>query len=88
MVAVTLTWSTSYRIIKRRIAWLIGRWVASQCASPRNQDVWAVLVHLLAERGPSSDVVVRLTTAAAIRDCVDVSAHYDFSPWAQPYADR
>ncbi|KAF8974448.1 armadillo-type protein [Flammula alnicola] len=49
----------SYPIIKRRIAWLIGKWM------------WEILVHLLQDRGSGSDAVVRLTAASALRECVD-----------------
>jgi hypothetical protein len=62
----------SYPIIKRRIAWLIGKWISSECASPNNPKVWEVLVYLLHDRGDGSDAVVRLTAAAAIKECVDV----------------
>ncbi|OCH87913.1 ARM repeat-containing protein [Obba rivulosa] len=61
----------SYPIIKRRIAWLIGKWVSEQCSSPNNRNIWEVLVHLLQDRGPGTDAVVRLTAAVALRECVD-----------------
>jgi hypothetical protein len=64
---------TSYPIIKRRIAWLIGKWVSEDCASPNDPNIWEVLVHLLKDRGPGTDSVVRLTAAMAIRECLDVS---------------
>ena len=34
--------------------------------------IWDVLVHLLQDRGPGTDAVVRLTAANALRECVDV----------------
>lgn len=58
--------------MKRRIAWLIGKWVSEDCASPANPLIWDVLVHLLKDRGPSTDTVVRLTAATALKDCMDV----------------
>ncbi|EPQ59406.1 ARM repeat-containing protein [Gloeophyllum trabeum ATCC 11539] len=67
----------SYPIIKRRIAWVIGKWVSDSCASPKNPTIWQVLVHLLQDRGPGSDAVVRLTAVAALRECVDT---IDFDP--------
>ncbi|EMD40680.1 hypothetical protein CERSUDRAFT_111258 [Gelatoporia subvermispora B] len=60
----------TYPIIKRRIAWLIGKWISEQCSSP-NKNVWDVLVYLLQDRGPGTDAVVRLTAAVALRECVD-----------------
>jgi hypothetical protein len=62
----------SYRIIKRRIAWVIGKWVSEQCASPQNPRVWEILVHLLQEEGTGTDAVVQVTAAMALCDCVDV----------------
>jgi len=62
----------SYPIIKRRIAWLIAKWVSEDCASPDNPLIWDVLVHLLGDRSPSTDTVVRLTAATALKDCIDV----------------
>jgi hypothetical protein len=32
----------------------------------------SILVHLLQDQGPGIDAVVRLTAAAALRECVDV----------------
>ncbi|PPQ83268.1 hypothetical protein CVT25_004007 [Psilocybe cyanescens] len=61
----------NYPIIKRRIAWLIGKWVADSCISPNNPKIWEILVHLLQDRGPGTDAVVRLTAASALRECVD-----------------
>ncbi|TFK55905.1 ARM repeat-containing protein [Heliocybe sulcata] len=69
--------NSSYPIIKRRIAWVIGKWVSDSCASPKNPMIWQVLVHLLQDRGPGSDAVVRLTAVAATRECID---NIDFDP--------
>ena len=35
--------------------------------------VWQILIHLLNERGDASDKAVQITTALAIKECVDVS---------------
>ena len=69
----------SYLIVKRRIAWLIGKWVGDKCASPNDVRIWQILVHLLQDKGTGTEVV-RLTAAAAVRDCVDVSCGYQFCP--------
>ncbi|KAI0092637.1 armadillo-type protein [Irpex rosettiformis] len=63
--------NSSYPIVKRRIAWLIGKWISSDCSSPNNPKVWDVLVYLLQDRGNGSDAVVRLTAAVALKECVD-----------------
>lgn len=62
----------SFPIIKRRIAWLIGQWVSSGCFAANVPGIWDVLVHLLRDRGPGTDAVVRLTAASAMGECVDV----------------
>ncbi|KAI0693596.1 ARM repeat-containing protein [Cytidiella melzeri] len=49
--------NSSYPIIKRRIAWLIGKWISSDCASPNNSKVWEVLAYLLQDRSEGSDAV-------------------------------
>ena len=43
------------------------------CAPASDPVIWEILVHLLQDRGPGSDTVVRLTAASALRECVDVS---------------
>lgn len=62
-----------HRILKRRLAWLIGQWITSDEECAKLPVVWQVLVHLLQERGEASDLAVSLTTAVSIKDCVDVS---------------
>ncbi|THH33687.1 hypothetical protein EUX98_g583 [Antrodiella citrinella] len=47
----------SYPILKRRIAWLIGKWVSSGSATCNNPATWEILVHLLQDRGPGTDAV-------------------------------
>ncbi|KAK2466318.1 hypothetical protein APHAL10511_001960 [Amanita phalloides] len=66
-----------YPIIKRRIAWLIGKWVSESCYTPKDRKVWEILVHLLQDHGSGTDTVVRLTAAVAVRECVDT---IDFDP--------
>nr|GAT59975.1 predicted protein [Mycena chlorophos] len=62
----------TYPIIKRRIAWLLGKLIsADSCVSVNNPLLWQIFVHLLRDTGPGSDVVVRLTAALALRECVD-----------------
>ncbi|KAH0839916.1 ARM repeat-containing protein [Lanmaoa asiatica] len=61
----------NFPIIKRRIAWLIGKWISDMCAPASDPVIWEILVHLLQDRSPGSDAVVRLTAANALRECVD-----------------
>lgn len=69
-----LTNTFRFPIIKRRIAWLLGRWVHDHATSPSNPQLWDILVYLLKDRGPGTDAVVRLTTATALKDCFDVNS--------------
>jgi hypothetical protein len=62
----------SYLIIQRRIVWLIGRWVSQDCYPPTDPRIWQILLHLLTAKGTGTEVV-RLTSATALQQCVDVS---------------
>jgi hypothetical protein len=50
----------------------MGQWIGNDCSPANNPRVWDVLIHLLQDRGPGTDAVVRLTAAVALRECVDV----------------
>ncbi|ESK94397.1 importin 11 [Moniliophthora roreri MCA 2997] len=58
-------------ILKRRIAWLLGKLMSDDCIDPNNPRIWEILVHLLGDRGEGTDAVVRLTAGVAIREGVD-----------------
>jgi hypothetical protein len=73
--------SISDPILKRRIAWLIGKWVSDMCSPANTPTIWVILLHLLHDRGPGSDCVVRLTAATAVRLCVDVGGTRQFRPF-------
>lgn len=76
----------SYPILKRRIAWLIGQWVSTATTSPNNPTLWELLVHLMSDRSPGTDAVVRLTTVEALRQCVD-TLEFDVTVF-QPFLPR
>ncbi|KAL0242199.1 hypothetical protein I308_105828 [Cryptococcus tetragattii IND107] len=61
-----------HRIIKRRVAWLIGEWMSGDEESAKLHIVWQLLLHLLSERGDASDRAVTLSAAVAIKECVDL----------------
>ncbi|ORY25236.1 armadillo-type protein [Naematelia encephala] len=61
-----------HRILKRRLAWLIGQWVTSDEECAKLPVVWEILVYLLQERGEASDLAVNITAAIAIREAVDL----------------
>lgn len=72
----TLSYSLycSYPIIKRRVAWLIGKWISDECYPANNVKIWDILSHLLQNHGSGTDMAVRLTAVTALRECVDVCA--------------
>lgn len=61
-----------HRIVKRRVAWLIGEWMSGDEESAKLHIVWQLLLHLLSERGDASDRAVNLAAAVAIKECVDL----------------
>ncbi|RUS22823.1 armadillo-type protein [Endogone sp. FLAS-F59071] len=62
------------KIIRRRIAWLIGKWVGVKIGKPARPDVYRVMLHLMY---PDEDMVVRLTAVNNLKNCVD---EWDFEP--------
>lgn len=64
----------SLRIIKRRLAILIGVWVAADEEIVKDALVWQILMHLLTERGDATDMAVQLCAANAVKEGVDVSS--------------
>ena len=75
LIAEARETNPQYPLIKRRIAWLVGKWIASDCASPNNPHVWDLLVWLLKDRGQGTDAVVRLTAAVALKEAIDVCSY-------------
>jgi hypothetical protein len=73
----------SYLIIKRRIVWLIGRWVNEDCYPPTDPRIWQILLHLLTVKGTGTEVV-RLTASTALQQCVDVSLRTDNTSQTSP----
>ncbi|KAJ6598916.1 armadillo-type protein [Mycena vulgaris] len=82
LVAEALSTDPTYPIIKRRIAWLLGKLVSDSCLSPTNDLVWEVLIHLLCDYSSGSDSVVRLTAAIALRECID-TLDFDINVFAR-----
>ncbi|KAI6163060.1 ARM repeat-containing protein [Pisolithus thermaeus] len=71
----------NFPIIKRRIAWLIGRWIGDMGTPATDPILWEVLIHLLSDRGEGTDAVVRFTAANALRECVD-TVSFDITVFA------
>jgi len=67
---------TSYRILKRRIGWVLGKSAPEEELAPGMEPsakIWELLTILLQDHSESSDVAVRLSAALAIRERIDVS---------------
>ncbi|UZO19815.1 uncharacterized protein OCT59_011086 [Rhizophagus irregularis] len=73
----------SFKIIRRRIAWIIGRWVCVKLSKENRPRVYDVMTYFI---NPEEDFVVRLTAAINLKNCVD---EWDFdSDGFVPYLDR
>ncbi|GAA5972295.1 hypothetical protein JCM11641_002396 [Rhodosporidiobolus odoratus] len=59
---------SNYRIIRRRIAWLLGNWVGEDFDPACRTRIYTLLVHLLS-RNPSTDPAIRLTAARSLAKC-------------------
>ncbi|KAF9169445.1 Importin-11 [Mortierella sp. AD011] len=64
----------SNRIIRRRIAWMIGKWVSVNVSKEARPTVYTIMLHLLR---PEEHLAVRLATAQNLRACID---DWDFEP--------
>jgi hypothetical protein len=58
----------SYRILRRRIAWLLGQWTGVKLSADLHPLLYSSMIPLLE---PTEDIVVRLTAASTIRTVVD-----------------
>lgn len=63
-----------YRIIRRRVAWLLGQWSAVKLSAELRPQLYSSLLGLL---GSGEDMAVRLAAAQALKHSVD---DFDFSP--------
>ncbi|GAA5857039.1 hypothetical protein JCM8547_007927 [Rhodosporidiobolus lusitaniae] len=61
---------SGYRLIRRRIAWLLGNWVSEDLASSSRSSIYSLLIHLLG-RNASTDAAIRLTAARSLAKCGD-----------------
>jgi hypothetical protein len=58
----------SYRIIRRRIAWLVGNWVGEDLPQATRTKIYSLLIHLIS-RNDSTDTAIRLTAARSLAKC-------------------
>jgi hypothetical protein len=75
--------SNSFKILRRRIAWMIGHWIGVKIDKQYRNYVYQVMLQLLA---PEEDMVVRLVAANNLRNCVDDwdFETEDFVPYIEP----
>ncbi|CAO3687345.1 unnamed protein product [Umbelopsis vinacea] len=73
----------SFKILRRRIAWMIGHWIGVKIDKQYRNYVYQVMLQLLA---PEEDMVVRLVAANNLRNCVDDwdFETEDFVPYIEP----
>ncbi|KAF9933041.1 hypothetical protein FBU30_006717 [Linnemannia zychae] len=58
----------SFRLIRRRIAWMIGKWVSVNVSKAARPTVYTIMLHLLR---PQEHMAVRLATAQNLKTCID-----------------
>ncbi|KAG0042504.1 hypothetical protein BGZ83_000388 [Gryganskiella cystojenkinii] len=74
---------SSYRIIRRRIAWMIGKWVNVNISKDARPIVYTIMLHLLR---PDEHLAVRLAAAQNLRLSID---DWDFEPATfAPFLER
>lgn len=63
--------SSECRVLRRRVAIVVGEWITIQCSPENRIKAYELLVHLLNPQDSLNDVVVRITAASALRFTVD-----------------
>ncbi|CAO3662719.1 hypothetical protein CU097_009870 [Rhizopus azygosporus] len=56
------------KVLRRRIAWLLGRWITESVSIECRQTIYQIVLDLMAE---SEDLVVRLTAVHALKNAVE-----------------
>ncbi|KAG8986375.1 hypothetical protein FRB90_004049 [Tulasnella sp. 427] len=76
-----------YRLLKRRIAWLFGKWHHDDSRPLAvHVKVWEVLLIVLTDHSAGSDSAVRLAAVIALRDCVE-NNDFDIESF-KPFLDQ
>lgn len=60
-----------YKVLRRRIAILIGQWVSIKISASKRPIVYQIFSHMLNDQDPTNDIVVRITAARQLRDVID-----------------
>jgi hypothetical protein len=60
-----------YKIIRRRIAIILGQWITVQVSKENRRLVYQIFQHLLNKEDPLNDQVVRVTAGRQLKHVVD-----------------
>lgn len=60
--------NTNYRIIKRRVCWLIGKWTRVKLSDNLRPDLYKMMIKALS---PEEDLVVRLEASNTLKQAID-----------------
>ncbi|XP_020288528.1 importin-11 isoform X2 [Pseudomyrmex gracilis] len=66
--------SNNYRIIRRRVCWLIGQWTNIKLSPELRPELYKLMIEAL---GPEEDLGIRLAASHALRQAVD---DFQFNP--------
>ncbi|XP_026671857.1 importin-11 isoform X1 [Ceratina calcarata] len=75
--------SNNYRIIRRRVCWLIGRWTSVKLSSELRPGLYELMIEVLS---PDEDLGVRLAASDALKLAIDDFQFNpeEFSPYLAP----
>ncbi|XP_006559929.1 importin-11 isoform X2 [Apis laboriosa] len=75
--------SNNYRIIRRRVCWLIGRWTTVKLSAELRPELYELMVEVLS---PEEDLGVRLAASDALKLAIDDFQFNpeEFSPYLEP----
>jgi len=79
-----------YKVLRRRIAILLGQWITVKISDPNRTLVYQIFQHLLNSEDSTNDHVVRVTAARQLKAVVD-DFGFDsekFLPYAQDVLDK
>lgn len=75
--------SVNYKIIRRRVCWLIGQWIGIKLSAELRPDLYQVMVEALS---PEEDLGVRLAASNALKLAIDdfMFSSNEFMPYLEP----
>ena len=59
---------SNYRILRRRVVWLLGRWIGVKLSVDLRPLIYETVLGLME---PGEDLVIRLTSAVTLRSALD-----------------